>query len=303
MEITPYENWDGRIPAIISDMPNEAYHAHESISKTGLDLLSRSPAHYRRAPPRKATRAMTIGSALDAGLLEPSIFRSSYINSGAKDRTASEYKQAVKSVGTDELVLTANEYAGIQTMIDSVWSDPTARAQLDMNAHRQLSVFAIDPETGVTVRCRFDLVSFSGGADEAGVAVDLKKTQDARAPAFERSIINYRYYVQAPFYLDVLRWASGIDINEFRILAVEEKPPHGLKVYRIDDTAMAEGRKDYRADLDRYAECLESDEWPAYDTSEVDLIGLPEWRLRQIEGELDDAGIVYSDDEPENNDE
>ena len=62
------------LPSIIKDMPNEVYHAHESISKSGLDLILRSPAHYRFRERSEPTRAMQLGTASHTAILEPARF-------------------------------------------------------------------------------------------------------------------------------------------------------------------------------------------------------------------------------------
>ncbi len=54
----------------------EEYHAGPGVSKSDLDLIARSPAHYRaqKAAPREATPAMIIGSAFHTATLEPEKF-------------------------------------------------------------------------------------------------------------------------------------------------------------------------------------------------------------------------------------
>lgn len=267
---------------IITGMPNAIYHASVGISKSGLDLVARSPAHYRYGPPRTASRTMELGSAMHSALLEPDLFAREYVNSGAADRRASEYKQAVKSIGDTGRVLTQSEHDQIAGAVAALWAQEGPRLLLNSATHRELSVYATDPETGVSVRVRPDIV-----CQRSGVMADLKSTQDARAPAFERSIMNYRYHVQAAFYMDVWEWATGDRINEFLILAVESAPPHAAKIYRVDDTAIAEGRRCYREALNAYADCLIRDEWPGYENDAPELIGLPDWLVAQIENEME----------------
>ena len=269
-------------PSLVAGIPNALYHAYPSISKSGLDLIARSPAHYQFQPPREATRAMEIGTAIHTALLEPDRFQREYVLlKDVKDRRASEYKAAVQVHGT-ERVLVASEADNVAGMQESVYANRTARALLEQTGHRELSVFATDPVTGLTVRCRFDILT-----DDL-IAIDLKKTRDAREDAFSRAIDSYRYHVQAAFYSDVFYWATGEHLSGFKFLAVEEAMPHASRVYRLDETAMQEGRRLYREDLNLFAQCVESGEWPAYDEDEG-IISLPEWKLRQIENEMEIA--------------
>lgn len=265
---------------VIAGMPNAVYHRHPSINNSGLSLMARSPAHYRYGPARQQTRAMVIGNALHSAILEPEIFSRDFVNAGTSDRRASEYKQAVKVIGDADRVLTGPEHDNIAVAVAAVWASASSRRVIETAELREASVFATDPVTGVMVRIRPDLWG-------DGIMTDVKKTQDARAPAFERAIMNYRYHVQAALYADAWEWATGEKVREFRFLAIEEQPPHAVKIYRIDDTALAEGRRMYREALDLYARCLERDEWPAYDCSEPELIGLPSWLVAQIENDME----------------
>ena len=68
-----------KLHGFYEDMPNETYHASEGVSKSGLDLMDRSPAHYKNPKLRKSTRNMEIGTAIHAGILEPERFDKEYV--------------------------------------------------------------------------------------------------------------------------------------------------------------------------------------------------------------------------------
>jgi len=264
---------------ITTEMSNEEYHSlPDSISKSGLDLIARSPAHYRYAERREPTRAMVIGSAIHAAILEPDVFATEYLLlREITDRRSSEYKQAVK-VHDPERVLTGKEADFVSGMQESVRANRAIMKLLDQPGRAELSVITKDPVTGVGVRCRFDWLT------DSGVPLDLKKTQDARPDAFARSVQNYRYHVQAAFYEDVWFWATGERLERMRFAAMEERMPHATVPYLLDDEAYAEGRRLYREALNTYADCLERDEWPAYDDDEQWLC-LPQWAVGGPESE------------------
>lgn len=266
-------------PCLIVGMPNDVYHATSAISKSGLDKINRSPAHYRYAAPMQPTRAMAMGSAIHAAVLEPEIFSHQYLLlRDVTDRRSSEYKQAIKSHDA-EFVLTGSEAVKVKGMQDAIYSN-TATAKLFEGAGwNELSVFAHDPETGALCKCRFDRLT----ADMA--AVDLKKTQDASERAFSRTMANYRYHVQAAFYTDVFKWATGIDLERFVFVATEEEFPHYTKPWRVADDSYLVGRDEYRNNLNLYAECAAAGEWPLPDGSE-EFIFLPEWMQPMIGGDL-----------------
>jgi exodeoxyribonuclease VIII len=264
-------------------LTNEQYHDAEGISNSGLGLILRSPAHYRYAPKRESTRAMEIGTALHCAILEPERFATDYmLLREVTDRRASAYKDACK-VWSAERVLTGTEADKVAGMQESARCNPHLAEYLSAPGRCELSVFAIDPETGVLVKCRFDKML------DCGPAVDLKKTQDIRE--FGRSVANYGYHMQAAFYMDVYQWATGETLPGFLFAAVEEQTPHASAPLVLDDEALGIGRQLYRKALNEYAECLHNDEWPGI-AGEPQVVQLPSWYMSQFESnELDLSGL------------
>lgn len=263
---------------ITTELTNEQYHANSAISKSGLDLIARSPAHWFYQEKREPTRAMIIGSALHAAILEPELFAEQYmLLRNVTDRRASEYKQAVAIHGAD-FVLTGTEADYVAGMQESVRCHPYLRALLEQPGRAELSVITKDPVTGVDVQCRYDWLT------DALLPLDIKTTQDARPDAFARSVANYRYHVQAAFYSDVWEWETGERLQRFEFAAIEKAMPHAIGIYRLDDEAIAEGRRLYREALNLYADCLERNEWPAY-ASDPQWLCLPAWAVEYQEEE------------------
>ena len=258
---------------ITLDLSNSDYHSHPAISKSGLDLIARSPAHYRYRAPREPSRAMEIGTAIHAAILEPSRFSTEYmLLRDVDDRRSAVYKDAVKQYGS-ERVLTGPEADRVAGMQEAVLGNRHAQALLaDPSGQRELSIITTDPETGALVKCRFDLLVGTR-------ALDLKSTADASAAAFCKSVANYRYHVQAAFYSDVFHWETGDHLQAFGFLAVESELPHANAIYVLDDESLEHGRTLYRAALNRYADCIDKGEWPAL-PSEPQILSLPAWAMR-----------------------
>lgn len=263
------------IPA--SELSNADYHSSEGISKSGLDLIARSPAHYRYGGKREATKAMSLGTATHAAILEPDAFAADYlVLRDAADRRSAVYKDACKSRDPAYILLghEADQIAGMQ---EAVMANPHAAALLAAG-QPEVSVFTTDPVTGVTVRIRVDWLT------AAGMPVDLKTTQDASDDAFGKSIWNYRYHVQDVFYCDVLQWAFGVPVEAIQFLTVESEMPHGCTIHRIPHDFRQYARKLYRADLNRYAECLESGHWPGLDGA-PHVTQMPGWAISIVEND------------------
>ena len=267
---------------ITTTMTNEEYHSHDSISKSGLDLIARSPAHYFHAARSSPTRAMEIGTAIHCAILEPHRFAKEYmLLAGIEDRRKSEYKEAVKQYGS-EFVLTGPESDRVVGMRESIRMNNRATMRLEAPGDAEVSIITKDPETGVAVRCRFDWLS------SCGHALDLKKTQDVRSEEFSRTVARYRYHVQSAFYCDCYYWETGERLQEFSILAVEEHMPHANRIFILYDEAMREGRRVYRQDLNTYADCLSSGVWPGITQDEDELLSLPMWAVSDEEMTFDE---------------
>ena len=267
------------IGKFVKDMPNEEYHSYEGVSKSGLDKIARSPAHYKYSKYKPATRAMEIGTAIHAAILEPERFDQEYVITEAKARTEKSYKDAKKEHGS-ELTLTAAEGEKVLNMRESVEGNLSAMKHLRSSGAAELSAICKDPETGVIIRARFDWIT------DDGVVVDVKKTQDVRPEKFAKSVNDYRYHVQQAMYSFVYKQITGEDLQAFYFLAVEEEAPHSNEMYLLDDLALEMGNYYFRRDLRTYADCVSSGKWPHPDAGEG-IIELPNWAISSYENDLE----------------
>lgn len=269
-------------------LSNSAYHSGAGISCTGLKKIAVSPAHYKHGE-FKQTAAMFTGSATHSAILEPDLFAKQYVFlPQGKDRRSSEYKALCAEHGADNVLTNLDRFQILQ-MQRAVKANPVANKWLyEEEGRNELSVYAEDPETGVLVRCRFDRLL------NRGFSPDLKTTVDASPRGFSNAIAKYGYAFQAAFYMDTFEWATGDKLEGFGFLAVESKAPYNVMCYRLDDESIEVGRSQYRAALNKYAECLESGVWHGYDDCELEmLIGLPDWMLEKH----DSVNIDFGDEE------
>lgn len=260
-------------------MSSADYHAHPAVSKSQLDELARSPAHFRArldgARVITETPAMRLGTALHCAVLEPERFQAEYV--GAPDfgdertKGGREAKAAFKAAHPDKLVLSSDEHEAVLGMSSSLARAKTPAVLLGRSLRREASVFWADAETGIECRCRPDALS-----DDGRVIVDLKTTDDASPGAFERSIWKWRYHVQAAFYSDGVEAVSGESLEGFVFIVVEKSPPYACAFYVLDADALEVGRRDYRAKLATIAECRSDGVWPGY-SDFIQTVSLPAW--------------------------
>lgn len=288
MDIQPYHP-EIDLSGFISGMPNEVYHSTPGfISKSDLDLVNISPAHYMHTARKPPSRSMHLGSAIHAAILEPELFKSEYLLlKEVKDRRVSAYKEAAKNF-PPERILTAPEVDLVSCMQESVMMHDKAQYWLNKTGNSEISLFTKCPETGISVRVRFDRLT------DDGYAIDIKSTKSASQEDFGKDIYSYRYHVQDAIYSDAFEWFTGRPLKGFVFIAVENDMPHVTMVYQLDEISRSIGRSEYRRNLRMYSECVANNVWPAYPTTEdkTDLIALPEWAILRHEAEYDSDVIT-----------
>lgn len=274
-------------------LTNDEYHADKSrISKSGLDLINKAPAHYYyryldpnyKKPAEEPGWAKT-GNLTGSAILEPDTFKKSYAVlddseickeiGGTRPTTTNKYKEWLalelpKFAGMT-LVSSAEMDEAI-AMRDAVRKNKACAFLLDdKNGQAERTFYFKDPVTGVLCRIRPDwLAVFNGWI------VDVKTTASAHPDDFARSIYKYRYHVQDPFYTDGLKY-NGHDFKGFCFIVVEKAAPYIAEVYFIPKEAKALGRKEISNNLGLYAKCLESGVWPGYTGGLLTELNIPAW--------------------------
>lgn len=257
-------------------MTNAEYHAHPAVSKSGLDLVRRSPLHFwnRYLNPDRVieppTPAMVLGSALHTRVLEPELFGKEYavapegIDRRTRDGKAAWAEFEAASLG--KTALKGEDAAHIEAMAQAVRNHPAAKLILGYPGKCEQSYFWKDEETGEECKCRPDWHS-----DNRRIIADLKTTEDASPRGFIRSVINYRYHVQAHWYQRPFPEAE-----QFVFIAVEKKPPYAVGVYFTPIELVEFGAKQATEDLRLLASCRESNVWPGYG-DEIQALPVPQW--------------------------
>lgn len=265
------------------DMPAPEYHAATGVSKSAMDQMARSPAHYKAwldGQARKETPAMRTGSMVHCAVLEPGCFASRYAVAPQVDKRTSAGKTAwaeFSLANAGKIVVTPEEHAQAQSMANAILATTMLRSLVALAGPVEASAFVEDPETGLVRKCRPDKL-----IPEHAIVVDLKTTDDASEDAFNRSCATYRYHVQAAYYLDTLALA-GLHADSFVFLVVEKSPPHIVASYVLDDESIALGRRLYRRNLDQIADCLKSNTWPGPTGNQIKPLHLPAWAWKDME--------------------
>lgn len=261
----------------IFEMTNEAYHADRSaVSASGLKEMLRSPAHFQSYlnTTREETAAMAFGTALHCAMLEPERFLCDYVVAIKFDRRTKEGKEAAAAFEAEhagKTIISAEDYSAINTMVGSLMARSEVNLLLDGGAVEQ-SLFWIDEDTGVACKCRPDNLG------ELAI-LDVKTTQDASPEGFPKVCANWRYDLQAAFYIDGVAAVTGRSLP-FVFLAAEKDSPYACAVYQASSEFVENGRRKYKAALRKLAECRETGLWHGYQpTGLIDTIDLPRWAM------------------------
>ena len=261
-------------------MNNTDYHAHAAVSKSHLDQVARSPLHYwaRYLDPNRIvpepTPAMAIGSAVHTHVLELDQWDARYVSApdGIDRRTKAGKAEweAFTTAATGRTVLPKADADLVMRMAHSVFTHPAAAMLLALPGKAETTHMWTDAATGLQCKCRPDWLT-----DDGRLLVDLKTTEDA-GRGFAKSIAQWRYHVQASWYLDGIEQATGTRPEQFLFLCVEKKAPYAVAVYAADAEMIAAGAQTAARDLDVLATCKAANAWPGY-SDQIEPISLPPW--------------------------
>lgn len=253
-------------PGYYKDISNAAYHSGPGISKSQLDMLAKAPAllQWSKSAPEdpEKKKALDFGDAMHAVLLEPHRFQAEYVVAPKFDRRSNAGKAeaaAWEAANADRTHLTAEEGRKIEFMRESVMAHPDARRLLEAEGDSESSIYW--EEDGVLCRCRPDRA-----LPKHNLILDVKTTDDL--DKFHFSARDYRYDVQDAFYSS--GWAHEFDTDPTFIFLVIGKTislgKYPVTLFELSTEDKMNGAQLYKAELQQYRECLESNEWPGIQT-------------------------------------
>lgn len=250
-------------------MTNQEYHSKTKyISKSLLDLVHKSPAHYisyLEGEKQEPTPAMIFGSLVHSVVFAQNNYAVLPANI---DRRTKEGKAIFDlfmhaNKGT-ELIVTQEQYDHALNIKNAVYSHEKA-ALLLQQGQAEMSVFGKIED--FDAKCRVDFLN-----TKHNVIVDLKTTNSAAPDEFAKSVWNYRYHVQAAFYLDLTK------AERFFFIAVDKEKPFNVELYELDNEAIEKGRIEYKKDIETLKKCLDTGNWHGYtEDKKIHIISLPNW--------------------------
>lgn len=144
------------------------------------------------------------------------------------------------------------------------------------SGRQEVTLIWKDEETGLYCKSRPDWFC----ADRA-LAVDIKTAASVKPDKWLMDAVKFGYHRQTAFCLMGLE-ALGIVDPVYMHAAIEKDAPFLTQPFLLPDDLIAWGRKQCRANLRRWADCLARDHWPGY-VDGIATPALPDWMNRQME--------------------
>lgn len=251
------------------------YHKLPFLNKSTLDKINKSPAHYiwQKEHPVDflPTPQMLFGTAFHAMVLEPDKFKETYIRQLRVDRRTKEGKIEYQNYlleNKNKIQLSDEDFLRLDYMYSRLGNNEEA---LGLLTRGKAEVTALWQDSRLDVRCKakMDYVR------PDHIILDLKTTHNSSAEGFVKSVIDYRYYVQAAFYISAYDHITGV-IPKFKIIACETDAPYNVQVYDLNEEWIELGFIAFYENIETYLDCHKTNTWPGYKKSHLKI---PKWFL------------------------
>ena len=279
-------------PRHVDDMPEDVYHADPvaggSLSASMAKVLIKpgGPAKLRHqldhgTKPKRvfefghAAHKLVLGKGLDIRVIPDDVLAT---NGAASTSAAKAFIDLAQAEGA--VALKPNEALQVVAMAEALRRTPEALAVMETeHLEHEVSAFTKDEQTGVWLRCRFDMVAPT-------LVADYKTAANAEPGKFARStMLDMGYHVQAAHYLDMAAALGLADSDApFQFVVQEKEAPYLVSVITVSEEYLDLGRRDMRRAINLWAQCTQTDTWPGYPATTAIP---PRWAMDEAYAELD----------------
>jgi hypothetical protein len=278
---------------LLYDLPREQYEAIVAERWTNAKEVLKSPAHYkyRRDNPEDSDRDLLVrGAAGHVAVLEPDLYGGlpadkmpltpdgtlyAYWPEANQNRSSNAYKAfAANCKVARKTPIREVDHDWCMAIAAAVRSCPAAQPYLVGPREVSMQWTHVEPAVGglpgwsMPMKGRVDKVAEVDG--KPACLIDLKSTIHADPTGFAKEVNRLGYHAQASLYIDAYFAITGVRLP-FRWIAVEEKAPHNVVVYKLRPIEEQLGRMVYRDALQRIHACNESGDFPGYASGEMEL--------------------------------
>ena len=226
---------DGFAPGIYFNLDETLYHSDKALSHSGVTDILVSPMDYWERSPLnpyrefKETDALKFGKRCHMMLLEEKKFLETHNIAGGGWQK-------------EKVTIASSEFQLIKESTRILRSDPETNAYF-VKGYPEVSIFWIDPASGIRLRIRVDYLRTFG-------CVDLKRLRSIQTKKVGYDITQYGYDLQDHIYREGVRQAKlalragkikAWDASEFKKtgkLTPWEENTEWLKAFAADDDTM-----------------------------------------------------------------
>jgi hypothetical protein len=267
----------------IHPMTAETYHADPvpegSLSSSGVKKLlpPSCPAIFKwerdHGQPHKkefdfghAAHQKVLGAGPDIAVVKADSWRTDY----AKAAKAEAYEAG-------KVPLLEKDHQVVVDMAAAIRAHPLAsRLFAEGTGMAEVPMFWRDAETGIWRRVMADWLRNRGPGRPT--VVDYKSLVKVDNASLSKTLVDYGYAGQAPWYLDGAQALGEVDDDAaFLFVAQMKTPPYLINTWQPNPAAIAYGRSINRQAIDIFARCQETGVWPDFSGGEIQEIALPPW--------------------------
>ncbi len=211
-------------------MTETDYRALPGLTSTDLKAGAVSMRHMRasvKGELRKESPALTWGATVHAAILEPERFWQGVATWQGVAKRGKEWTD-FKAANEGQTILDAEETAGLERLIDSVYSNPDAARLIEGSEHEVLRQFE-SPPYGLG-KARLD-----GLADR--YFIELKTTRAIEKFRFSSQFAGLGYDIQVGWY------AIPVPGRLCYVIAAESAPPFDCIVYQVPSDVLRAGQE------------------------------------------------------------
>lgn len=270
---------------LFKNLTYEEYSLIPALNFSTLKYMMRSPLSYRYNldQPRKQSEEMKLGTICHTAMLEPA--KTPPIAVWDQGRRYGKKWDAFCQQNIANLILTNEQYGYLFRIVGAVSGSPVAMKYLGAG-RSEITMVWRDRTTGRYLKGRADKIV--DGSKH--VIADLKTCRDARPFRFGSEAYRLGYYLQLAMYCDGY-FALTNQLPTMIEIAVENKPPHEVVVYKLPLDVLQQGSEDYLSLIAKLAMCEREDRWPPQ-YEEEEMLSLPSYAYHDPSDDLSDLELI-----------
>lgn len=222
----------------IKNIDNQTYRELPAISASDIKLVLENPMLYKNKWSKPKTDSMILGSIVHCLVIEPDKFDTYYkvIDSSLKKKDI-EKLQDMQSQDSKQTLIKEDIFNEAKQVSDAILKSNIGN--LFKGGFGEASY--VKECYGVKCKVRPDYF-----LPDKKIIIDLKTTKfgGANPNVFQKTITNFKYYIQAAFYLDVLQ------ADKLFFVAVETESPYMIGLFELDNVALDLGRDKIKKAID-----------------------------------------------------